>query len=450
MTAASFFNQARTLATRFNRAEAGNVAAIFAIALIPIMGAVGGAIDYARVNNARTAMQTALDTAALMISKDVTSTMTAAQINQKAQDYFNALYTHSEVQNVAVNATYTNSTSKGSQIVITGSGTMPTDFLQVVGYPNLTFGASSTTVWGTTKLRVALALDNTGSMASSGKMDALKTAAKNLLDTLKTAAKVDGDVYISIIPFAVDVNVGTGNKNANWLKWNGQSDTWDEENGSCSGYSGWSSPATKSACQNKGGTWTSANRNAWNGCVADRDQNYDTLATAPNTSISATLFPPDQATACPVQLMPLSYDWTALKAKVDSMIPSGNTNQAIGMAWGWLSLLQQSPLNAPSEDPNFKYSKVVILLSDGDNTQNRFSSSKNAIDARQKLLCDNAKAAGIQIYTIQVNTDGSANSSVMSYCASSTSNYFSTTSASGINTAFSSIGTALSKLRIAK
>lgn len=38
----------------------------------------------------------------------------------------------------------------------------------------------------------------------------------------------------------------------------------------------------------------------------------------------------------------------------------------------------------------------------------------------------------------------------MSYCASSSSTYFSTTSASGINTAFSSIGTALSKLRIAK
>ncbi|MFX9653433.1 hypothetical protein ABTU72_19060, partial [Acinetobacter baumannii] len=86
--------------------------------------------------------------------------------------------------------------------------------MKMVGLPKLDFGASSTTVWGTTKLRVALALDNTGSMASSGKMDALKTAAKNLIDTLKTAAKTDGDVYISIIPFAKDVNVGTGNKTA--------------------------------------------------------------------------------------------------------------------------------------------------------------------------------------------------------------------------------------------
>ncbi len=60
------------------------------------------------------------------------------------------------------------------------------------------------------------------------------------------------------------------------------------------------------------------------------------------------------------------------------------------------------------------------------------------------------KAAGIQIYTIQVNTNNDNTSSVMSYCASGSSNYFATTSASGISSAFSSIGASLSKLRIAK
>jgi hypothetical protein len=108
------------------------------------------------------------------------------------------------------------------------------------------------------------------------------------------------------------------------------------------------------------------------------------------------------------------------------------------------------PVERSGGGSNFKHTKAIILLSDGDNTQNRNSSSVTAIDARQRLLCDNAKNAGITIYTIQVNTNNDNNSSVMSYCASGSSNYFSTTSASGINTAFSSIGTALSKLRIAK
>jgi Flp pilus assembly protein TadG len=457
MNDASIFSRALGLLARFRRADGGNVAVLFGIAIVPVLVSVGTAIDYARVNNARTAMQAALDTAALMISKDATG-LSAAEINQKAQVYFNSLYKHPEAQGVVINATYTNSASAGSKIVLNGTASMNTDFMRVVGYPTIDFGASSTTVWGTTKLRVALALDNTGSMASAGKMSALKTAAKSLLDQLQSAAKTNGDVYVSIVPFAKDVNVDTSNKSAKWLRW---------DLGQCTKSAGWWGSTvlgflTQTDCTNQGGdNWTATSSNGWTGCVSDRVDTptaYDTLSTAPfNTKATAnnisdrnTQFPAENYSDCPTSILPLTYDWTALKNKVDAMQPQGNTNQAIGMAWGWLSLLQQEPFNAPAEDANYKYTKAVILLSDGDNTQNRNSSSASAIDARQRLLCDNAKASGITIYTIQVNTANDNTSSVMSYCASSTSNYFATTSASGINTAFSSIGSALSKLRIAK
>ena len=82
-------------------------------------------------------------------------------------------------------------------------------------------GRSATTVWGEAKLRVALALDNTGSMSSSNKMTALKTATHNLLTQLKGAASVNGDVYVSIVPFVKDVNVGNSYYNQNWVKWDG-------------------------------------------------------------------------------------------------------------------------------------------------------------------------------------------------------------------------------------
>jgi hypothetical protein len=81
--------------------------------------------------------------------------------------------------------------------------------------------------------------------------------------------------------------------------------------------------------------------------------------------------------------MPLSYDWTALKAKIDTMTPNGNTNQAIGLAWGWLSLNQTAPLNAPAEDSNYTYKKAIILMTDGLNTQNRWTTNAGTIDARQ-------------------------------------------------------------------
>src|SRR5438105_2663385 len=67
-------------------------------------------------------------------------------------------------------------------------------------------GAHTEVVWGNSRLRIALVLDNTGSMASAGKIGALQTASKNLIDQLKGIVVTPGDVYISIIPFARTVN----------------------------------------------------------------------------------------------------------------------------------------------------------------------------------------------------------------------------------------------------
>ena len=150
--------------------------------------------------------------------------------------------------------------------------------------------------------------------------------------------------------------------------------------------------------------------------------------------------------------MPLSYDWAALKSLIGKMKPSGNTNQGIGMAWAWMSLTQSAPLNAPAKDPNYTYKDAIILLSDGLNTQNRWYSNAAQIDARQKILCDNAKNTGITVYTVQVNTSfpPDPTSAVLQYCASGPQNFFVVTSASQTAAVFSSIGTSLSKLRVAK
>ncbi|MBN8966852.1 MAG: VWA domain-containing protein [Rhizobiales bacterium] len=447
-------NSIRKIGARFRNDERGNIAVIFAFSLLPILGLVGAAVDYTRLNTARTQLQSALDSAALMISKDAAS-LSDSDMRQRAWDYFNSLYQNTEapITQADLQISYTPNTGKGATLSLAARSKINSDFVQIMGdqYKQLGFGSSSTTTWGGTRLRVALALDNTGSMSSAGKMTALKTAAKKLLDQLKAVALKDEDVYVSIIPFAKDVNVGKTNVGASWLKWSGSSDTWDENNGSCSKKDNKNKTiTTKASCDSVSGKWTVAAHSTWNGCVTDRDQDYDVKSTAPNAADTQTLFPTEQFSSCPTEIMPLTYDWTALKNKIDDMSPAGNTNQAIGMAWGWLSLLQQSPLNAPAEDSNNKYTKVVILLSDGDNTENRFSTNKKTIDARQKLLCNNAKADGVMIYTIQVNTDGTATSDVMQYCATSSDKFFPTTTASGMATAFQLIGGQLAQLRIAQ
>ncbi|MGB8400295.1 pilus assembly protein TadG-related protein [Bradyrhizobium sp.] len=444
MHGTAIFNRVRTAAGRFGGARRGNVAVIFAIAAVPIISFVGAAVDYSRAAKARSSMQTALDSTALMLSKDLTDgIISAAQISTKAQTYFNALYTDTEAQSVSVNATYAQSNgSLGSTIQVSGSGSVNTQFMRVAGFPHLDFSTSSTSAWGYARMRVALVLDNTGSMADAGKMAALQPAAKTLIDQLSGLARNPGDVYVSIIPFAKDVNVGPSNYNQSWIDWT----AWDAANGTCSR----TRFTTQSSCLSNGRIWTPHNHNTWNGCVWDRDQNYDTLNTAPTLANASTLFPAEQWSACPVALMPLSYDWTALKNLVDTMTPNGNTNQAIGLAWGWQSLAQTAPLNAPAKDPNYTYRDAIVILSDGLNTQDRWYVDAASIDARQRILCDNAKAAQITIYTVQVNTGGDPTSAVLQYCASGPDKFFLITSASQTLSVFNSIGTSLSKLHVAR
>src|SRR5882757_1270963 len=108
MFCASLRNQIRGAATRFVGADEGNIAVIFAIALVPLLGFVGAAVDYTRANAARSSMQAALDSTALMLSKDLSQGLiTTSQITTKAQAYFTALYTNTDAQSVSVSASYT-------------------------------------------------------------------------------------------------------------------------------------------------------------------------------------------------------------------------------------------------------------------------------------------------------------------------------------------------------
>jgi Flp pilus assembly protein TadG len=433
----SFVETISRTARRFHASERGNVVMTFALATIPMVAFVGSAVDYSRGNLTKAAMQSAVDSTALMLSKDVQN-LTTAQLNQKATDIFNALLNRPDVLGVTVTPTFTNPIGGTYKLTLTATAKISTSFIKIVGQDDLNVEVSSQVLWGMKKLELALALDNTGSMSSSNKMTELKKAAKNLITIMKNAAKNPGDIKISIIPFAREVNVGTGSVSATWLRW----DLWEASNGTCS--SSWYKK--KSSCESNGKTWTPANHSNWNGCVMDRDQDYDVQDTTPTTTIKATLFPAEQSTSCPVSLMPLSYDWTALTNKIDAMQPTGNTNVTIGLSWAWHALTSNSPLPEAAA-ANSGLDKVIILLTDGQNTENRWSTSQSSIDTRTKKVCDNVKAAGIKVYTVRV-IDG--NASLLQQCASKSDMYFNVTSASQLDNVFSTIAKNLANLRIAK
>ena len=434
----------------FCGARGGNVAVTFAFATIPVIGLVGASFDYSHANAIKADVQSALDSTALMLSKDA-ATLSSSDLQVKALAIFTALFNKPNEATIdSVGASYT--TAPGSQLVISASVDVPTTFLRVLGpssMQTITVTGASTAKWGSKRLRVALVLDNTGSMADAGKMTALQSATQSLLNQLKNAANTNGDVYVSIVPFVKDVDLGSANYASDWIDWT----SWNANNGNCSvwGY------RSQNSCTNHGGTWTVASHSNWNGCVVDRGDasgpntnNYDTNVAPSVTTITATLYAAEQYSSCPQAAMGLSYDWTGMSNLVNNMSPAGNTNQAIGLQVGWMTLAGGGPFTVPPMDPYHTYQQVIILLTDGLNTQDRWYTSQNSIDARQQITCDNIKAAGITLYTIQVNTSGDPTSTLLQNCASSSDKFFLLTSASGIVTVFNQIGTDLTKLRVAE
>ena len=185
----------------------------------------------------------------------------------------------------------------------------------------------------------------------------------------------------------------------------------------------------------------------------DTTNNYDTNVTAPSSSVMSSLFAAEQYSYCPQAAMGLSYNWSSMSTLVSNMSPNGSTNQAIGLELGWMSLTGGGPFTAPAMASGYTYNQVIVILTDGLNTQDRWYGdgvdTSTQVDARQTLTCNNIKSAGITIYAVQVSTDGTPLSTLLQGCAGTQPNvgdaskFFFLTSSSQIITTFNSIGTSL-------
>jgi uncharacterized protein YegL len=405
------FAGARSMSLRqFIAEQKASVAPIFGLAFFTFAAATGAAVDYGRASAARASIQAALDATGLMIAREGDA-QSAAEVEQKASSYFQAVFNGHFAKNTQISSEFTSPQPGSYSLKLSATATVDATISRVLGSSTIDIATSANFVWGIKRLELALVLDNTGSMGQSGKLGALKTAAHNLLTTLQNAAKKPEDVKVAIIPFDTSVNIGTGFKDQPWIDYSVKS----------------------------------IQKANWAGCVIDRDQSNDVQDTAPTTSDYRTLFP---ASTCGTltSIQPLTNDWTALNNKVDAMTASGNTNVTIGLAWGWHALTADLPLTQ-AQAPAADLDKVIVLLTDGDNTKNRWTTQGSKIDARTSLACANAKAAGIKIYTVRV-IDGDA--TLLRNCATKPQMFYDVQQADQLNVVFKSIAQSLATLRISQ
>ena len=496
----------------FAPARGANIAMTFALSLVPVAVATGGAIDYIHGISVKSAMQDAADATALALCQTST-TLTASQLQKSATSMFTGIFNRPEATSVAVAAS--SSVPQGSKCYLTVSATanMQTAFLGIIGMSQFNVSATGTATLGSAKLQIALVLDNTGSMNSTDvaptRIAALRSAALQFLQIMQSAAASPGDIQVAIVPFSNGVNVGTQNVNASWIDWeyysnsggagygggggggggsgwnnnashnnyssnpqgqnywNPYTQSYNQYNNSCANWQGcwsqqnttpsWTDPSvqttswnnsacTWSSCWAGNGAWSGPNNKSnWQGCVMDRDQNYDVQNTTPSTANTSTMFPAVFSPYCPLAMIPLSSNWTTLQNEINAMAATGTTDQTIGLVWGWQALTPGAPLNAPT--PSAGTSQVIVLMTDGLNTENRWSTDEATIDARTQLVCGNIQAAKITIYAILVRM---GDSPVLQQCAGDPSRYFVVNDAASLTSAFNTIATTLSQLRIAR
>ncbi len=463
---------------RFAQDERGAVALIFGLSLIPVMGLTGAAVDYSRASLVRTELQAATDATALALAKD-SVTATTAEINARAAAVFNANFQgrfSSQVQSMTV-------TKLSDRFRVEARARVDFTMMQLLGPTSTDVSATAVSGWAINKIEIALALDNTGSMGWSNKMVELKKAlcgsttcsntnpTSGFIKEMRSAAVVNDQIRIALVPFDTTVRVPLTVQNA-LRAGTAITDTFSYTGaGYCNGNPttaqrvSWTLSGVPStswfrlASRDKDTTAASSGcgtgrvvRTTWNGCVWDRDQdsNRDIRPSGVDTTDVRTLY---SAVNCRsnnlarmAPLVDVRTNSASLITALATMQPSGNTNVTIGATWGVNMLSPGAPMStAIPAEPNL--SRIMILLTDGDNTENRTTSNSNAIDARTRLACANAKAPGqdIEIYAVRV-IEG--NRDLLRECASGPSNYYEVADASQLDEVFKSIARKINGIRL--
>lgn len=391
---------------RFRRDESGVVAMMFGLSVIPLCLLAGAALDYSRGAREKAALNAALDATALALAQDARR-LTVAELQTKGQDYFDAVL-HAQGGGAArLSVSVDPSTQRLS---LSAAVTNPTTLMRLAGMSSMRVASTSTVSYGSPKIEVALVLDNTGSMSQVGKMDALKAAATSFVGQLAAKARGAGDIKVSITPFSTTVRTDVANAGASWLDFSAVA------------------PAS------------------WTGCVADRVQPWDVTVTA------GALHP---AVPCPsyesrltrmiglTDVLPTA-DRAALTDRIAALTPTGNTNITIGLSWGLASVTAGSQVpGAAAAGGDVR--KFVVLLTDGDNTQNAFTTDPTQINARTSAACATVKASGATLYTIRVIA---GNATLLRACATSPAHYYEAADASQIQPAFQSILDSILRVRL--
>jgi hypothetical protein len=258
-------------------------------------------------------------------------------------------------------------------------------------------------------------------------MDAMQSAAKKMIETLFNGRSTSDTLTAAVVPFAGAVNVGSDNKDEDWIDGKAKSGIATED---------YNTNTTKTfdiykKLSDYKSSWS------WNGCVRERDGDaYELTDAAPSTGTPASLFAPylapDEAdddhnegdnysnsyiedgncgtnnknkrkaikcqeyvgkydmpkkddsrasgpnSNCPPQaITALTNTKSTVTTAIEALQASGNTVIPAGLLWGWRVLSPAAPFTEGKGQDEEERVRAIVLLTDGENSVSGGGNGKN-------------------------------------------------------------------------
>ncbi|TPI17998.1 pilus assembly protein [Mesorhizobium sp. B4-1-1] len=417
----------------------GNYALMTAITMIPLMGGVAVAIDYAELVRERQETLNALDAAGIATAQQIVGGASDSDAKAYAKTFFEANLRHVLPANTTLTVTLPNNNAGGGTLVLEAALKYKPYFLPAavallggtLGQTDLNFSARSEIRLKNT-LEVSLVLDNSGSMTELGhgssqvRFDLLKSAAKQLVDQLAGQAQlmkqVSKPVQFSLVPFAASVNIGSANAGAIWMDqdgispiqhenfdwttmtqanspwpqryvekvgsiWYARGTDWDvsQKDRALTRFSLYKWMQRISACTKDWNNVCTSNITyapiaTWGGCVESRPYPYNIQDTAASTSTPATLFvpmfAPDETDNTDSNSRPANNNW-----HLDVTPSTDNPTRQKYMPKYFNYGTKVTPAYGTNAGPNTSCSTTAITPLTDVSTSTGATTVKNAIDA---------------------------------------------------------------------
>jgi Flp pilus assembly protein TadG len=178
---------------------------------------------------------------------------------------------------------------------------------------------------------------------------------------------------------------------------------------------------------------------------------------------------------CDVQpILPLTTNFNAVRAKVNSLQALGSTNILEGAVWGWKTLTSRPPFTEGRPGNSVGTRKIMVLLTDGTNNLGPISNSlgsshssygyfvdgrlgissgsasavTDAMNAKTLAACENAKADKIEIYTIRLEEPNVTTGNMLRDCATDADHYIDVPNRALLDEAFEKIKEKIALVRL--